>query len=473
MTPNPICVPPETKVSDAVLLMLERGFRHLPLVAGQEDPGRVLGARRAAAGDRHGAQPGRVQRAGERRAGFEQLPTRVGMAFVVILHLSPKHESSAAEILQRATQLPVRQVSDATPIEVDHVYVIPPGVELTMDDGHLRATPSARVKGRHVTVDVFFRTLAEAHRQRAVCIVMSGTGSDGAVGLTRVKELGGVAMAQAPDDAAHDGMPLAAIGTGMVDIVLPAIDMGQRLIDLWSNARQIRMPDAAEVGAFVQPPQTQAAAELAEKALQDIMALLRTYTRPRLPALQARHRAAPHRAAAAGEPPAGPARLPRFPARPPRGGAPLLRDMLISVTSFFRDRDAFEALERDAMPGLVERRQPGEQVRAWVAGCATGEEAYSLSILLREQADLQHKPLDIQVFATDIDERAIATARKGVYAQGIVEDMSPARLRQFFVKDHDQYRVSTRCASRCCSPRTTCCATRRSRGSTSSAAATC
>jgi two-component system CheB/CheR fusion protein len=374
---------------------------------------------------------------------FEQLPAQVGMAFVVILHLSPKHESNAAEILQRATRLPVRQVSDATAIEVDHVYVIPPGVELTMDDGHLRATPSARVKGRHVTVDVFFRTLAEAHRQRAVCIVMSGTGSDGAVGLTRVKELGGVAMAQAPDDAAHDGMPLAAIGTGMVDIVLPAVDMGERLIDLWRNARQIRMPDAAEVGAFVQPPQTQAAAELAEKALQEIMTLLRTYTRhdfrqyKRATVLRRIERRLQVN------------RLVDLPAYRdflrdhPEEAAPLLRDMLISVTSFFRDRDAFEALEREALPGLIERRQPGEQVRAWVAGCATGEEAYSLSILLREQADLQGKALDIQVFATDIDERAIATARKGVYAQGIVEDMSPGRLRQFFVKDHDQYRVTT------------------------------
>jgi two-component system CheB/CheR fusion protein len=374
---------------------------------------------------------------------FEHFPARTGMAFVVILHLSPKHESNAADILQRVTRMPVTQVTKATPIETDRVYVIPPGVELTMDDGHLRVTPSERVQGRHVTVDVFFRTLADAHRERSMCIVMSGSGSDGAVGLTRIKERGGIAIAQSPDDAAHADMPLAAIATGMVDIVLPAADMGQRLIDLWSNAKQIRIPDADQVGGFVMPPETQAAAQQAEQALQEIMGLLRTHTRhdfrhyKRATVLRRIERRMQVN------------RLPDLPAYRDflrdhaQEAGPLLQDMLISVTNFFRDREAFDALERDALPHLVQRKQPGEQLRAWVAGCATGEEAYSLSILLREQTDLHAKPLDIQVFATDIDERAITSARKAVYTQGIVEDMSPARLRQFFMKDHDQYRVST------------------------------
>jgi two-component system CheB/CheR fusion protein len=373
---------------------------------------------------------------------FEHLPARTGMAFVVILHLSPRHESNAADILQRTTRMTVTQVTQPTPVEVDHVYVIPPGVELTMNDGYVRVTPGGRVKGQHVAIDVFFRTLAEAHRERAVSIVMSGTGSDGAVGLTRIKECGGIAIAQAPDDAAHAGMPQAAIATGMVDIVLPAAEIGQRLIDLWSNARQIRMPDAEQIGGFVAPPETQAAAQQAEQALQEIIGLLRTYTRhdfkhyKRATVLRRIERRLQVN------------RLSDLPAyrdflrEHPEEAEPLLQDMLISVTNFFRDRESFDALEREALPELMRRKQPGDQLRAWVAGCATGEEAYSLSILLREQADLHARPLDIQVFATDIDERAIATARKAVYAQGIVEDMSPSRLRQFFMKDHDRYRVS-------------------------------
>jgi two-component system CheB/CheR fusion protein len=375
---------------------------------------------------------------------FEQMPTAEGMAFVVILHLSPKHKSSAAEILQRATAMPVRQVNQSMPVEANHVYVIPPGVTLTMNDGHLRVTPNEQIAGRHMAIDVFFRTMAEVHQARAVCIVMSGTGSDGAVGLTSVKEYGGIAIAQTPEDAAHDGMPRAAIATGAVDFVLPAADMPERLVDIWRTARNIRMPEAqAEDGAFAADPAAPLESQEAEKALQDIMSYLRGYTRhdfrhyKRATVLRRIERRLQVN------------RLTDLPSyrdflREHAEEAPLLlQDMLISVTNFFRDREAFEALEREAIRRIVQAKQPGEQVRVWVAGCATGEEAYSLSMLLREQADLQSKPLEIQVFATDIDERAIATARKGLYAQGIAEDVTPSRLRQFFVKEQGQYRVAT------------------------------
>lgn len=375
---------------------------------------------------------------------LEQMPADTGMAFVVILHLSPKHKSSAAEILQRATGMPVRQVSQSMPIEANHVYVIPPGVTLLMNDGHLRVAPGEASGGRPIAIDVFFRTLAEVHRERAVCIVMSGTGSDGAVGLTSVKEHGGIAIAQAPEDAAHDGMPRAAVATGMADFVLPAADMPQRLVELWRSARNIRMPEAEPAGAFAAAdPAGPMASQEAEKALQDVMSYLRGYTRhdfrhyKRATVLRRIERRLQVN------------RLTDLPSyrdflrEHPEEAPLLLQDMLISVTNFFRDAEAFEALEREAIRRIVEAKQPGDQVRVWVAGCATGEEAYSLSMLLREQADLQAKPLEIQVFATDIDERAIATARKGVYAQGVAEDMTPARLRRFFVKDQGQYRVTT------------------------------
>jgi len=373
---------------------------------------------------------------------LERMPADADMAFVVILHLSPTHKSSAAEILQRATAMPVRQVSQSMPIEANHVYVIPPGVTLLMNDGHLRVAPNGQAGGRPIAIDLFFRTLAEVHRERAVCIVMSGTGSDGAVGLTSVKEHGGIAMAQTPEDAAHDGMPRAAIATGQVDVELPAVDMPQRLVDIWRSARHIRMPDAEEPATLVFEAAQPMASQDAEKALQDIMSYLRSYTRhdfrhyKRATVLRRIERRLQVN------------RLTDLPSyrdflREHAEEAPLLlQDMLISVTNFFRDPEAFEALEREAVRRIVEAKQPGEQVRVWVAGCATGEEAYSLSMLLREQADLQAKPLEIQVFATDIDERAIAVARKGIYAQGIAQDMTPARLRQFFVGEQGQYRVS-------------------------------
>jgi len=364
------------------------------------------------------------------------------MAFVCVLHLSPAHESSAPAILQRATPMNVTQVTQQTKIEPDHVYVIPPGVDLLMEDGHLEPVAREQTRGPRVAIDIFFRTLAQVHKERAMCIVLSGTGSDGAVGLTRVKEQGGVTLAQAPADAAYDGMPRAAIATDMVDIVLPAADMGQRLVDLWFNAQQIQLPDAEKISPYVDTPDEPAAMQRAERALQEVMHLLRSYTRhdfrhyKRATVLRRIERRLQVNRLAD---------LPSyrdFLETHPEEAMPLLQDMLISVTNFFRDRDAFEALEREAIPQVVERKMQGEQLRAWVAGCATGEEAYSLSMLLREQADVQAKQLEIQIFSTDIDERAIAAARKGVYPEGIVEDISPARLRQFFVKEQDQYRVS-------------------------------
>ena len=364
------------------------------------------------------------------------------MAFVIILHLSPKHESSAAEILQRATAMNVTQVNEPMPVEADHVYVIPPGMDLTMNDGYLHASRDGRTQGGpHLAIDIFFRTLAEVHRERAVCVVMSGTGSDGAVGLMRVKEMGGITIAQSPDDAQHESMPRAAIATGMVDFVLPAGDMGERLIELWSNAQRIRLPDAAVVSPRLQEPPDEESRQSAERALHEIMGLLRSYTRHDF-----RHykRATVLRRIERRMQVNRVADLPayqRYLQDHAEEAIPLLQDMLISVTNFFRDREAFEVLEREALPGLIEQKEPGDQVRVWVAGCATGEEAYSLSMLLREQADVQSKLLDIQIFATDIDERAIATARRGLYAQGIVEDVTPTRLRQFFTKDQNQYRV--------------------------------
>lgn len=170
------------------------------------------------------------------------MPASHDMAFVVVLHLSPTHPSSAADILQRATRMPVTQVSSRVQIERGHVYVIAPNQQLSMSDGLLIVEELARPRGKHIAIDLFFRTLAEVHSERAVAIVLSGTGADGAVGLSRIKEQGGVTLVQTPSDAEHDGMPTAAIRTGAVDFILPVVEMPQKLIELWDNAKIIKLP---------------------------------------------------------------------------------------------------------------------------------------------------------------------------------------------------------------------------------------
>lgn len=372
---------------------------------------------------------------------FEHMPSGSGMAFLVTLHLSAKHEGDVSDILQRATSMPVAQVVESTQIEADHVYIISPNHDLIMTDGRLEPVNPALIKGMDVAIDLFFRTLAEAHQERAVAIVMSGASADGAVGLARIKEEGGITLAQAPDDARHDAMPKAAIGTGMVDFVLAAADMPQRLVELWANARRIHLSTKGDPAMKAVNVQTVEAAREAEVALHDIMALLRRYSKndfrhyKRATVLRRIERRLQVQA------------LPDLPAyrdylrEHPDEAKPLLQDMLISVTNFFRDREAFEALERDVLPDLLENRSQEVALRVWVVGCATGEEAYSVTMLLSEQMALRNCAAELQVFATDIDEKAINHGRNALYPASIVTDVSPGRLREFFVREQEQYRV--------------------------------
>jgi two-component system CheB/CheR fusion protein len=372
---------------------------------------------------------------------FENMPQQNGMAFVVILHLSPRHKSSADHVLQRATRMPVIQVSHTEVIEPNRVYVIAPSVQLSMIDGCLSVSEQERPRGGHIAIDVFFRTLAEVHRERAVAIVLSGTGSDGAVGIARIKEQGGVTLAQAPSDAEHEGMPTAAIRTGTVDFVLPVVDMPQKLIDLWNNARVIQLPPSGDgEPPLAQLPEPTATNE-AEEALQRIVASLYNHTGhdfrqyKRATVLRRIERRLQVR---------GVHTLPEYLALMESDGrehAALLADMLIGVTNFFRDREAFEAVERDIIPELFKDKGPSDEVRAWAAACSTGEEAYSLAMLMADYAaELAHPPA-YQVFASDIDGSAIEQARAGAYPASIITDVPPVRLRQHFAKDGDRYRI--------------------------------
>jgi two-component system CheB/CheR fusion protein len=370
---------------------------------------------------------------------LEGMPTTPDMALVVVLHLSPKHESNAAAIFQPSTRMPVTQVNGHTKIERNHVYVIPPNRELTMVDGALDVTPSERTGGPQIVIDHFFRTLAHQHKTRAVGIVLSGTGSDGSVGIASLKEKGGIAIAKAPDDAEHNGMPASAIATGKVDIVLPVADIPERLIQLWNNASRIEILDAPISDANANETQTP---QESEEALRDVMKLLlqrtghnfKQYKRGtvlrrierrmqvnRLPTLIA------YRSFIASD------------ASEPKA---LLSDMLIGVTQFFRDRPAFEALEREVLPEIFQQAEKElEPVRGWIAGCSTGEEAYSIAILMQEEAARRRAAAEYTLFATDIDAEALARARAGAYPAAIVTDVAPEHLRSGFTAERGGFRV--------------------------------
>lgn len=376
---------------------------------------------------------------------FEHMPNDNGMAFVVIFHLSPDYQSQVDQIIQQVTKMPVRQVTDTISIEKNTVYVIPPGYNLMMNDGYLSVVASDRPPGIHVAIDLFFRDLADVHKDRAFCLVLSGTGSDGAVGLSRVKEQGGITLVQAPADAEFDGMPRAAIDTQMVDLVLPVVEMPQKLLELWRNSKTITLPTANDPEIKTLPPASEHAAAIAEQQLQDILIQLRTGTGhdfkhyKRATVLRRIER----RLQVTAQPNLG-AYYDYLQAHPEETNA-LLGDMLIGVTNFFRDREAFEALERNVIPNLFKSLRESlpqrDEVRVWSAGCSTGEEAYSLAILLTEQLALEASPSKLQVFASDIDDRAIAFGRNGVYPAAIITDVPPSRMRQYFTPENDHYRV--------------------------------
>jgi two-component system CheB/CheR fusion protein len=362
------------------------------------------------------------------REFFANVPERSGMAYVVILHLSPDHDSQLAGVLQQSTPMPVAQVTERVVVEPDHVYVIPPDKSLSIREDTLVLSDVTGVEERRAPVDIFFRTLAESHGANAACVVLSGTGANGSMGLKRVKERGGVAAVQDPKEAEYADMPRHSIATGLVDYVLPVAEIPARLVAYRDTLGAVagRRP-AGEDG---EPRRKQAE----EQALAAVLTHLRVrtghdFTNYKRGTVRRRieRRIGVTQAAD----------LPGYALHireHPQEARALLKDLLISVTNFFRDPAAFEELEANVVPRLFENKGAGGHVRVWVAGCATGEEAYSLAMLLAEYAEKLPAPPSLQVFASDIDEEALQTARAGLYTLNDVADVSPERLRHFFTK---------------------------------------
>ena len=356
---------------------------------------------------------------------LKALPTNLGMAYVIIQHLSPKHESMLPDILRRATAMPVEQVADGVPIKADHVYVIPPNTYMGVVDGHLKLSPRIHSRGGLHSIDHFLTTLAEVYHNNAIGIILSGTATDGTIGLQSVKAHGGITFAQ-DDTAAFKGMPESAAASGFVDFVCSPEQMTRELAAIRQHPYT------------VQPEQ---AANLDERELRKIHIILHTrrgvdfshYKQSTINRRILRRMAL--------------ARLQTLTdyvslLRENATEIDLLyRDLLINVTSFFREPTLFETLSRDIFPQLLKERKPGEPIRIWVPACSTGEEACSLAICLFEYLGDEAISTPIQIFATDLSEAAIDKARTGVYYKSALENVSPKRLSRFFTRLDGHYQV--------------------------------
>ena len=363
------------------------------------------------------------------QAFFAGLPRTDGAAFVVVVHLAPDRESEMAEILGRSVPIPFVQVTEPVEVERGHVYVIPPDRNLLMEDGHLRLEPMEDERHRRRPIDHFFRTLADAWGEHAVGVVLSGTGHNGTVGAGRIRERGGLVLAQDPDDAAFDGMPRSAIASGVVDRVATAAELAKEVIGYAARLHDVPVGDDAE-----ELPSDDV------EAVRHILAQLRVHTGHDFEHYK---RATVLRRLARRVHVVGAGSLADYlgylRGHPDEAQA-LLDDLLIHVTNFFRDPAAFARLA-EAMPAVFDGKKGGDEVRVWVAGCATGEEAYSVAILLCEHAASLREPPKVQVFASDLSAEAIQTARLGLYPASIEADVTPARLREHFVETPAGYRV--------------------------------
>jgi two-component system CheB/CheR fusion protein len=359
---------------------------------------------------------------------FAHMPTGVGMAFVVIQHLSPQHKSILGDILKKDTQMKVMEVEDGMRITPECIYLNPPDKEVGIFNGIFHLVEPDESRKIRLPIDYFFRSLAEEQVEKAICIILSGTGSDGTLGLEAVKGVGGLTMAQAEQQAKYPGMPRSAVDTGMVDLVLPVEKMPGELVNY------VKQP-------YLEGPETITGEGLRENFLPKILMLIRSLTghdfsHYKLNTICRRieRRMALHKLARIAD-------YHRYLQETPPEVKALFKDLLITVTSFFRDPAAFEVLAEKVIPRLLQSKEENANVRVWVPGCASGEESLSLAIIMAEAMDRLEKPLNVQIFGTDIDADAIERARLGEYPESVVADVSPERLQRFFVKNDGNYKI--------------------------------
>jgi two-component system CheB/CheR fusion protein len=355
-----------------------------------------------------------------------------GMAFVFVQHLARDHKSILSELVRRYTKMEVFEVTDGMVVKPNCTYIIPPNRDMAIVNGALQLLEPTLARGIRLPIDFFFRSLAQDQHDHAICIVLSGTGSDGALGVRAVKGEGGMVMAQTPESTEYDGMPRSAIATGMVDFVLPPQEMPAKLLAYVAHA----------FGVPLLPISSQSTPQ--PDGLEKIFLLLRSQTghdfsqyKRNTVVRRVERRMAVHQIDSLEN-------YLRY-MQLTRGEADaLFRELLIGVTSFFRDAEIFDEVRKQVIPRLFTGKAEGSVIRVWVPGCSTGEEAYSIAMLLRERMEELKEHFKVQIFATDIDREAIDHARAGVYPSSIVADVSPERLAHFFDQeqpDGSSYRI--------------------------------
>ncbi len=362
---------------------------------------------------------------------FDNVPEQPDMLFVVVMHLSAEYESHLAELLQSHCKLPVEQVTKIVPLQKNRVYVIPPKFNIESVDTHLRLTELEKQSHSRAPIDHFFHTLAETHEGHSIGVVLSGTGSDGSQGLRWINEFRGLTIVQSPEEAEYDGMPRNAIATGCVDVVLPVAQMPECIIKFARISPKVHIPE-----------QEDSAVEDDTRVLEKIFAQVRSatghnFSKYKRTTILRRIERRMHISNVEKL-----ADYLKILIERPEEVRLLFDDLLITVTEFFRDKKVFEHLQTKIIPEIFKGKSEKDKVRVWSIGCATGEEAYSLAMLLKEEADKHNTPQpQLQIFATDLHEKSLAKAREGVYQDSIESNVSAERLRRFFEHETGCYRV--------------------------------
>ncbi|WP_407080288.1 CheR family methyltransferase [Candidatus Contubernalis alkalaceticus] len=365
---------------------------------------------------------------------FTHLPvkTDVPSAFVLVQHMHPEHKSHLCDLMKKYTHLHVCEARDGMEVEPHVIYINPPNRDMTMSQGRLLLREIRKTQGLHLPIDGFFRSLADDQKDRSICIVLSGTGTDGTLGLKSIKGEGGMAMVQDPDSAEHKGMPCSAIATGMVDYILPPKEIPGILMKYIGHAfgtrRRFLAPSVPEDNASMQKIlallHTQTGHDFSGYKLNTITRRLERRLNLNLIKNSSNYF--------------------RYLQKNPLEVKALFQDLLVGVTCFFRDAEAFEKLQETVIPSIFAGKDKSHSIRVWVPGCSTGEEAYSLAIFLHEHMEKTRQPLQVKVFATDIDRRAVEYARNGLYPANIVSDVSPERLKRFFTRtDSNTYHINS------------------------------
>jgi two-component system, chemotaxis family, CheB/CheR fusion protein len=370
---------------------------------------------------------------------FQALPVDTGMAFVLIQHLDPSHHSLLAEILSKSTRMPVDEVKSGIGIRANRVYVIPPDAFMAIAGGAFILTPRNKA-GQHLSVNFFMRSLAEERKSGAIGVILSGTGADGTLGLESIKAEGGITFAQDPSTAKYDGMPRSAIDSGCVDFVLPAKGIAKELQRIRHHP-YVRQ-DEARTKEQEKGLETSIVTPSHEEDLLTVLDQLRQTSgvdfyqyKPNTIHRRALRRSVILKLDSLGE-------YAKYLKDHREESEKLYDDVLIPVTSFFRDFEAFEALKTKVFPAIVKDKGNKGTIRMWAPGCSTGEETYSLAITLLECLGEKASSFQVQIFGTDLNEKGIQKARVGLYRESIADEISPKRLQRFFMKVEGGYRVN-------------------------------